>query len=70
MSLPPLAAAMIELMAISDTKIQEPLPDPRDPDHTRPGIFATHNCWRCKDGDDPCVQGNPRTCEFPRARND
>lgn len=45
-------------------------PDPRDPDHSRPGIFAYHNCSRCDDGKRPCKQGNPRQCEFPIARND
>lgn len=44
--------------------------DPRDPDYSRPGIFATHNCWKCKDGQKPCVTGNPRGCEYPHARND
>lgn len=45
-------------------------PDPRDPDHTRIGIFVLHNCWRCKDGRTPCVVGNPHQCEYPHARND
>lgn len=45
-------------------------PDPRDPDHSRPGIFAHHNCARCGDGARPCVQGKPSQCEHPRARND
>ncbi len=44
-------------------------PDPRDPDYSRPGIFAYHNCWRCKDGAKPCVQGHPHQCEYPHARD-
>jgi len=44
--------------------------DPRDPDPSRPGIFRDHNCWKCKDGAEPCVKGNPRQCEYPHARND
>jgi len=44
--------------------------DPRAPDYSRPGIFATHNCWKCRDGQQPCAQGDPRRCEFPHARND
>lgn len=44
--------------------------DPRDPDYSRPGIFAEHNCWKCKNGTKPCVGGNPHACEYPRARND
>lgn len=44
--------------------------DPRDPDPSREGIFKYHNCWRCKDGQEPCVQGHPYRCEYPRARND
>lgn len=44
--------------------------DPRDPDHSREGIFVYHDCSRCLDGKRPCVKGNPRQCEYPRARND
>lgn len=44
--------------------------DPREPDHSRPGIFAYHNCWKCSDGQKPCVNENPGACEYPRARND
>lgn len=44
--------------------------DPRDPDHTRKGIFVYHNCYRCKHGLNPCVQGNPSKCDNPHARND
>lgn len=45
-------------------------PDPRDPDYSRSGIFQDHNCYRCKNGEKPCVVGNPRQCEYPHARND
>jgi len=45
-------------------------PDPRDPDPSRSGIFRDHNCSYCKNGEKPCVQGNPLQCEFPMARND
>ena len=48
----------------------DPKPDPRDPDHSRSGIFVYHNCYRCKDGTLPCKSGNPNKCEYPRARND
>lgn len=44
--------------------------DPRDPDPSRPGVFRDHNCWKCRDGQKPCVVGNPRNCENPHARND
>lgn len=44
--------------------------DPRDPDHSRTGIFVNHNCFRCRDGALPCKTGNPNRCEFPHARND
>lgn len=44
--------------------------DPRDPDYSRKGIFVYHNCYRCKDGALPCVQGGPHKCEYPHARDD
>lgn len=47
--------------------------DPRDPDHSLPGIFATHNCWKCKDGTDlsRCpTPDRPGNCGYPHARND
>lgn len=44
--------------------------DPRDPDHTREGIFVYHNCWKCDSGAKPCVRGRPSNCEYPHARND
>jgi hypothetical protein len=44
--------------------------DPRDPDHTRSGIFVHHNCWKCRNGEKPCIRTNPSYCEYPTARND
>lgn len=47
--------------------------DPRDPDYSRPGIFAYHNCWKCKDGTQPerCpTRERPGNCGYPYARND
>ena len=44
--------------------------DPRDPDYSRAGIFQNHNCYRCKHGARPCVQGSASRCEYPHARND
>lgn len=47
--------------------------DPRDPDYSRPGIFAHHNCSRCKDGADlsRCpTPDSPGNCGYPHARND
>lgn len=43
---------------------------PCEPDHSRPGIFAYHNCWRCEHGAKPCVSRSSGVCEYPRARND
>ena len=45
-------------------------PDPRDPDHTRSGIFVYHNCSKCGNGEKPCVNGSPGRCDYPQARND
>ena len=53
-----------------ETALRTQRVDPRDPDPSRPGIFADHNCWKCKDGQKPCASGNPRGCEYPHARND
>lgn len=39
-------------------------------DAAKTGLFVAHRCWRCKDGERPCVQGEPRRCEYPHARND
>lgn len=44
--------------------------DPRDPDPSRAGIFRYHNCWKCKNGNLPCVNGHQSKCEYPHARND
>lgn len=44
--------------------------DPRDPDHSRTGIFVLHNCWKCRNGEKPCVNRYPNQCDYPRARND
>lgn len=49
--------------------------DPRDarPEHEmvdRHPMFRHHNCYRCKDGEKPCVRGNQSRCEYPHARND
>ncbi len=51
-----------------DTHVAKP--DPRDPDHTRSGVFVLNNCWRCRSGEVPCVNGNPNQCSYPVARND
>jgi hypothetical protein len=48
----------------------ESLPDPRDSEYSRPGLFSTHNCWRCKNGAELCIRGYPSRCEYPYARND
>jgi len=44
--------------------------DPRDPDYSREGRFVWHNCWRCNNGNKPCVQRDPSQCEYLHARND
>lgn len=49
----------------TETKI-----DPRDPDHTKEGMFVLHNCWKCQNGKKPCVEGRPTQCSYPHARND
>jgi hypothetical protein len=46
------------------------VPDPRDPDPSRDGVFQTHNCSRCQHGKRACVRGDPRRCENLHARND
>jgi hypothetical protein len=56
------------LSALSDSQDQSQ--DPREPDHSREGIFVYHNCSRCKDGTLPCVQGAVWNCEYPHARDD
>lgn len=57
-------------MTQADTQRTEREPDPRDPDYSRPGFFADHNCWKCRNGQQSCVRGDPRCCEYPHARND
>lgn len=42
----------------------------RDADPTKTGMFVFHTCWKCGDGERPCIAGNPRQCEYPHARND
>lgn len=61
---------LTDLSATSDATPNPPPINPHDPDHTRAGMFVYHNCWKCQSGDRPCVNGNPRRCEFPHARND
>lgn len=39
-------------------------------DETKTGMFRDHSCWKCNDGEKPCVAGSPRQCEYPHARND
>lgn len=54
----------------------EDYPDPEDDhaemrdDPSKSGIFRSHNCWRCSDGEKPCVNGAPNRCAYPYARND
>lgn len=51
--------------------LQPARPDPRDPDHSRTGVFVYHNCWRCYDGQLPCVTpGGSAGCPNLHARND
>jgi hypothetical protein len=48
-------------------------PDPREPDYSRSGIFATHDCWKCRDGSDllRCpTPARPGNCGYPRARKE
>lgn len=44
--------------------------DPRDPNPSKEGFFRYHNCWKCREGEKPCVNGTPGRCDYPRARND
>ncbi len=55
---------------LSRNALEEKRLDPRDPDHSRSGIFVYHNCSRCNNGDKPCVEGGHNICSYPRARND
>ena len=47
---------------------KERAPDPRDLSMGAAGFFLTHNCNRCRNGDNACVHGNPSKCEWPGAR--
>ena len=56
-----------------EMKKVSPKVDPRDPDYSRPGIFAHHNCWKCKNGSQPNLcptPDRPGNCGYPHARND
>ncbi len=33
------------------------------PDNTKTGMFILHRCWRCDDGNMPCVQGYHQALE-------
>lgn len=61
------------IAAIRNTWLQtltELKPDPRDPDHSRSGMFVHHNCSKCDNGAKPCIARNPSNCSWPIARND
>ncbi len=34
------------------------------------GIFRDHSRYRCKDGEKPCIRGNPQQCDYLYERND
>jgi hypothetical protein len=34
------------------------------------GIFRDHRCWKCNDGEKPCVEVDAYRCQYPHARND
>lgn len=54
-------------------EIVRPALDPREPDHSRQGIFVHHNCHRCRNGTrlDRCpTPKTPGNCGEPMARND
>ena len=36
----------------------------------RDSKFRNHNCSRCRSGERACVNGDPRRCDWPHARND
>ncbi len=42
----------------------------REATESHEGIFATHRCWRCNNGEKACVQFNSHRCGYPRALND
>ncbi len=48
-------------------------PEGWDRDDTKAGtIFHDHTCYRCRDGELPCIKGKgrERDCDTLRARND
>lgn len=48
-------------------------PEGWDTDETKRGIFRSHSCWKCRDGEKPCPfqkPGREYLCEYPHARND
>ena len=57
---------------VLDAALQEQMMGPRSDAEMagRDPMFRDHNCYRCKDGAEPCKSGSPRGCEYPRARND
>lgn len=55
---------------MSDAPSPNPPLDSREPDYLRAGIFVYHDCWKCNDGERPCVRGATSRCEYPHARND
>lgn len=37
----------------------------------RQSIFRDHNnCWKCREGERPCAEGDYDRCSYPHARND
>jgi hypothetical protein len=51
---------------VPDYSGMEPRKNPHQP------IFRDHDCWKCRDGELPCVLkgGHSLLCEYPHARND
>lgn len=45
-------------------KAMAPRENPRHPK------FRNHNCWKCREGERQCAEGNPTQCSYPHARND
>jgi hypothetical protein len=62
-------ASLIEVRQAMYTAASKKI-DSRDPDPSKEGIFRDHNCWKCRNGKDPCHYGNPNQCDYPHARND
>jgi len=61
----------IELMTTTTRLAEHPMDKYlREAAIGKSGMFIDHSCWRCHDGARPCVNGEPRRCEFPHARND